>query len=74
MNKIHTGSVGDFLQIETMASESGLKVQLRFGFIMTRCKALDGERRENEAREDNRQDDPCCDALLHLGGALRREF
>ncbi len=74
MNKIHTGSVRDFLQIEAMASEGGLKVQLRFGFIVTRRKALDDQRREDQAREDDRQNDSCCDALLHWGGALLREF
>ncbi len=74
MNKIHAGGVGDFLQIETMASECGFKVQLRSGFIVTCRKALDDERREHQARKDNRQNDSCSDALFHLGGALLSEF
>ena len=70
MNEIDSRRVRDFLEIETVASQGRLRIQLRFRFVLPRCEPLDDQRREHQAREDDRQNDSCCDALLHLGGAL----
>ncbi len=74
MDEIHSRGVRDFLQIETVARQCGLKIKLCFRAIAVRGNASRNERRKYQTRENQCQNNSCREPSFHLGGELLREF